>query len=148
MPQTPPEPPDKGHIFDTSAGEDTLKPLNATAIPKTSGQIAVAITTDEDSRDDNKGGGPRITAAGRGALARKILDLAYANGIKVREDKDLAELLAKIELDSPVPSEALLAVAEILAYVYKANGHPDPFNAIFDETDDKEGTHDTGEAGA
>lgn len=65
---------------------------------------------------------PKITAAGHGAIAEKILELAFANGVKVREDAALAEMLAKIELESEIPSEALIAVAEILAYVYRENG--------------------------
>lgn len=65
---------------------------------------------------------PRITAAGYGKLAEEIVALAFANGVKVREDADLAQMLAAIEIDSDIPSEALVAVAEILAYVYKANG--------------------------
>ena len=65
---------------------------------------------------------PKITAAGYGKLAEQIVALAFANGVKVREDADLAQMLAAIEIDSDIPSEALVAVAEILAYVYKANG--------------------------
>ena len=65
---------------------------------------------------------PKIVAAGYGVLAEQIVHLAFQNGIKVREDRDLAQLLAAIELDSEIPTEALVAVAEILAYVYKANG--------------------------
>ena len=34
---------------------------------------------------------------------------------------DLAELLATLDLDTPIPSEAIVAVAEILARVYEAN---------------------------
>ena len=75
---------------------------------------------------------PKITAAGRGKIAEQILQLAYENGIKVREDGALAEMLAKIELDSPIPSEAFIAVAEILSYVYRANGQADPFNAVLE----------------
>ena len=41
--------------------------------------------------------------------------------------------LAQIEIDSPIPSEAFMAVAEILAYVYQANGKPNPFNVLLDE---------------
>ncbi|WP_240002304.1 EscU/YscU/HrcU family type III secretion system export apparatus switch protein [Oleisolibacter albus] len=65
---------------------------------------------------------PRIVASGRGAVADQILELAFANGVKVREDADLAEILAAIEIDSEIPVEAIAAVAEILAYVYRANG--------------------------
>lgn len=86
---------------------------------------AVAIAAGEDGQKI-----PKITAAGRGKIAEQILDLAFASGIKVREDSALAEMLAKIELDSPIPSETFLAVAEILSYVYRANGEPNPFDAI------------------
>ena len=65
---------------------------------------------------------PKVVAAGYGKLAEQILQLAFDNGVKVREDRDLAEMLAAIELDSDIPSEALVAIAEILAYVYKTNG--------------------------
>ncbi len=65
---------------------------------------------------------PKVVAAGYGKLAEQIVELAFKNGVKVREDKDLAQLLAAIELDSDIPTEALVAIAEILAYVYKANG--------------------------
>ncbi len=63
----------------------------------------------------------RVMAAGYGAIAEEILDIAFANGVKVREDKDLAQMLVAIELNSDIPTEALVAVAEILSYVYKAN---------------------------
>ena len=69
---------------------------------------------------------PKVVAAGYGKLAEEIVRLALENGVKVREDKDLAEILATIELDSEIPSEALVAIAEILAYVYKANGTYQP----------------------
>jgi flagellar biosynthesis protein len=65
---------------------------------------------------------PKIVAAGYGKLAEQIVALAFQNGVKVREDRALAQMLAAIELDSEIPSEALVAVAEILAYVYKLNG--------------------------
>ena len=103
--------------------KDDLTPSNIKKIPKI--QTAVAITAAEDGV-----GMPRITAAGRGKLAEQILQLAFENGINVREDSALATMLAKIELDSPVPSEAFFAVAEILSYVYRANGEPNPFDAV------------------
>ncbi len=105
--------------------EEQLKPLNIKK--KTGRQTAVALQESEELGD-----APTITAAGRGVLAEKILQLAFDNGIKVREDSALAEMLAKIELDSPIPSEAFMAVAEILAYVYEANGKPNPFNVSLD----------------
>lgn len=110
---------------------EQLKPSNIKEKPKR--QTAVALTESEEIGD-----APVITAAGRGKLAEKILQLAFENDIKVREDSALAEMLAQIELDSPIPSEAFMAVAEILSYVYRANGEPDPFNvSLGDEKDDE-----------
>ncbi|NKB48483.1 MAG: hypothetical protein GKS02_03850 [Alphaproteobacteria bacterium] len=64
---------------------------------------------------------PRIIAKGHGAVADQILELAFASGVKVREDANLAEILEAIEVDTEVPLHALAAVAEILSYVYRAN---------------------------
>lgn len=72
------------------------------------------------------GSGPRVVASGRGALAEKIVEIAFANGVKVREDADLAELLSVLDPESEIPLEALTAVAEILAYVYRATARPIP----------------------
>ncbi len=69
---------------------------------------------------------PKVIASGYGKLAEQILELAFERGIKVREDSDLAELLAMLDLDTPIPSEAIVAVAEILAKVYEANAHLAP----------------------
>ena len=113
--------------------ENGITPSNISKKPKN--PTAVAITAG-DSKDD----APRITAAGRGKIAEQILQMAFDNGIKVREDSELAEMLTKIELDSPIPSEAFLAVAEVLSYVYKANGEPNPFDALMalDKLQEKE----------
>ncbi len=81
-------------------------------------QMAVAIAYAPDQGDE----APRVTASGRGKTAERILDLAFTNGVRVREDRDLTQLLSTVEVDSVVPLEALMAVAEILAYVYRANG--------------------------
>lgn len=64
---------------------------------------------------------PRVVASGRGAFAEQILQIAWANGIKVREDADLVEILTAIEVDTEIPIEVFAAVAEILSYVYRAN---------------------------
>lgn len=65
---------------------------------------------------------PKIVATGKGHVAEQILELAFANGVKVREDADLVQILSAVDVDSDIPIEAIVAVAEILAYVYRANG--------------------------
>ena len=107
--------------------QDPLKPLNLKE--KKGRQTAVALKDRTAERLV-----PQVVAAGRGEIAEKILQLAFENGIKVKEDGALAEMLAAVELDSPIPSEAFMAVAEILYYVYRANGEPNPFDAVLRET--------------
>ncbi len=87
------------------------------AIPKT---IAVALEEQANSAT------PRVTATGRGFVAEQILQIAFANGVKVREDADLVQILAAVDVDSDIPTEAFAAVSEILAYVYRANGRMPP----------------------
>jgi len=84
----------------------------------------VAVALGHDLVDDRP---PKVVAGGRGRIAEQILEIAFANGVKVRQDADLAQLLSSIDIDSDIPVEAFAAVAEILTYVYQANaGHPAP----------------------
>lgn len=76
---------------------------------------------------------PRITATGRGKLAEKILEIAFQNNVKVRHDPDLAEVLSALEVDFEIPIEVFAAVAEILSYVYKANGIIPPWEKAEDD---------------
>jgi len=64
---------------------------------------------------------PRVTATGRGALAEQLLAIAFAHGVPVRTDADLAEIVAAMEVESEIPVAAFAAVAEILSYVYRLN---------------------------
>lgn len=109
-----------------------LTPLNISKKPKR--MTAVALKDGSE-----KGEMPTVKAAGRGKIAEQILQIAYENGINVREDKDLTEMLAQIELDSPIPSEAFMAVAEILSYIYRANGEPNPFDAVLKDVMEEQG---------
>ena len=78
--------------------------------------VAIAL-----NHDPQEGGIPTVAASGYGHLAEKILELAFAAGVKVRQDADLAEILAALDMDSEIPPEAFAAVAEILSYVYEFN---------------------------
>ncbi len=79
-------------------------------------QLAVALRYNED-----KEAAPRILAKGQGNVAEKILDLAKSQGIPIREDPDLVEALAKLDVGSLIPTELYPAVAEVLAFVYRQN---------------------------
>jgi len=84
--------------------------------------VAVALQYEPDSEF-----APKVVAGGRGSVAEQILQIAFAQGVKVREDADLAEMLSAIDIDSEIPLEAFAAVAEILTYVYRANGNMPDF---------------------
>ena len=73
------------------------------------------------SDESQNGKFPRVVARGSGTFAEQILEIAWSNDIKVREDADLAEVLTAIDVDSEIPIEAFAAVAEILSYIYRAN---------------------------
>ena len=76
-------------------------------------------------RHDRRGPhAPRVVAKGRGETANRVLELARAHGIPVREDRDLLELLAALDVGDSIPTELFAAVAEVLAYLYRLNGDP------------------------
>lgn len=64
---------------------------------------------------------PRVSAKGKGYMAEQIIALAREHNVEIRTDRDLATLLSKLDIDTPIPLEAYAAVAEILSYVYKVN---------------------------
>ncbi len=75
---------------------------------------AVALGYDLD-RDQ----APRVLAAGGGDVAEKILQAAAEHGIPVREDPELLEVLAGLDVGEEVPPAAYQAVAQILAFIYR-----------------------------
>ena len=97
----------------------TKTAANAKAPPRTADAVAVAL-----AKDIGAGTPPKVVASGRGRVAEQILEIAFANGVRVREDSGLAQLLSAIEVESDIPVEAFAVVAEILIYVYRANGDP------------------------
>jgi flagellar biosynthesis protein len=63
-------------------------------------------------------GAPEVIAAGRGALAHRILARAREAGVPVHRDPELADSLAALALGEEVPEELWAAVAEVLAWAY------------------------------
>ena len=80
-------------------------------------KMAAAIRYDA-AKDD----APRITAKGSGHVARRIIELARRHDVPIREDRALVEILSQFDIDRQIPPELYRAVAEILAFVYSANG--------------------------
>ncbi len=64
---------------------------------------------------------PQVVAKGVGFLALKIKELAQQHNIPVVENRDLAQTLYKtVDIGEYIPANLYKAVAEILAYIYKA----------------------------
>ena len=64
---------------------------------------------------------PKVTAKGTGVVAEKIIDIARKQGIPVKDDPDLVEVLSRLDLDEEIPPELYVIVAELLAFVYSLN---------------------------
>jgi len=64
---------------------------------------------------------PKLVAKGRGYLAEKILELARRYNVPVRQDKNLLQVLSRLDLNEEIPAEVYKAVAEILAFIYRVS---------------------------
>lgn len=63
---------------------------------------------------------PRVVAKGAGPVARRIVELARRHNVLVVERPPLARALYPlVQLNQEVPAELYLAIAELLAYVYR-----------------------------
>ncbi|MCA1978965.1 MAG: EscU/YscU/HrcU family type III secretion system export apparatus switch protein [Thiobacillus sp.] len=60
---------------------------------------------------------PRVVAKGRGLVADAIIEKAHASGVYVHESRELLALLMQIDLDSHIPPQLYVAVAELLAWL-------------------------------
>jgi flagellar biosynthesis protein len=64
---------------------------------------------------------PKVVARGEGHVAEKILALAREHGIPIHEDRELVDVLARLDVDEDIPLEVYQVVAEILAFLYRAH---------------------------
>jgi flagellar biosynthesis protein len=62
---------------------------------------------------------PRLTAKGQGHVAERIIELARQHGVPIRQDRNLVQVLARLDLEQEIPPNVYRAVAEILAFVYR-----------------------------
>lgn len=65
---------------------------------------------------------PKVTAIGRGELARRIIETGSAGGVPISHNPELAMALSNVELDAEIPEELYRAVAEVLAYILRVSG--------------------------
>ena len=68
-------------------------------------------------------GAPVVVAKGAGLVAERIRELARHHGVPVVEQKFVDRTLFKlVDIGKEIPNELYRAVAEILAFVYRARG--------------------------
>jgi flagellar biosynthesis protein len=76
-------------------------------------------------------GAPRVVAKGHGALAETIIARAREAGVYVHESPELVSVLMQLDLDDRIPPELYLAVAELLAWLYRLeSGDAPPVGGI------------------
>ncbi|MBY0483153.1 MAG: EscU/YscU/HrcU family type III secretion system export apparatus switch protein [Nitrosomonas sp.] len=62
---------------------------------------------------------PKVVAKGRGLIAEEIIKRAKESGIYVHESSELVALLMQVNLDDRIPPQLYVAVAELLAWLYR-----------------------------
>jgi len=93
---------------------------------------AVALSYDEQRA-------PIVSAKGDAALAQEIIDIAEAHGIPLYENKELVEMLSRIELGAEIPEILYRVIAEIIAFAYHLQGKvPEGFPLNSGKADNKE----------
>lgn len=74
--------------------------------------------------DSTRMAAPFVVAKGAGLVAERIRELARHHGVPVVEHKFVARTIFKmVEIGKEIPADLYRAVAEILAFVYRARGH-------------------------
>lgn len=71
--------------------------------------------------DQAKHNAPVVLAKGQGQIAAKIIEIALDQGIEIRQDADLLQILKAVDINEEIPIEAFAAVAEIISYIYQQN---------------------------
>ncbi|MFV0372341.1 MAG: EscU/YscU/HrcU family type III secretion system export apparatus switch protein [Azonexus sp.] len=62
---------------------------------------------------------PRVVAKGRGQIAEQIIAKAREHGVYVHESPELVALLSQVDIDEHIPPQLYMAVAELLAWLYR-----------------------------
>ncbi len=83
---------------------------------KTHQHLRQAVALRYDGQSDHA---PRVVAKGRGPIAQKIIEAANTHGIPLVFDPDMSSALGEMDLGADIPPQFYLAVAEILAFVYR-----------------------------
>jgi flagellar biosynthesis protein len=69
---------------------------------------------------------PKVVAKGRGLVAEEIIARAREHDVFVHESAELVALLMQVDLDAHIPPQLYLAVAELLAWLYRVENRVPP----------------------
>jgi flagellar biosynthetic protein FlhB len=107
-----------------SAQRDMMRKRMMAAVPKADvvvtnpTHLAVALKYDTERMS-----APIVVAKGAGHLAERIRAVARQHGVVVVENKFVARTLYKlVDIGKEIPADLYRAVAEILAFVFRARG--------------------------
>lgn len=67
---------------------------------------------------------PRVIAKGHGLIAQQIIERAREAGVFVHESRELVGLLMQVDLDERIPPQLYVAIAELLAWIYRLETDP------------------------
>lgn len=80
--------------------------------------INKAVALKYKPKEDNA---PKLVAKGTGLVAQKIIDIAKANNIPIKDDPDLVNALSSLDVYEEIPPALYKVVAEVLAFFYHVN---------------------------
>lgn len=69
--------------------------------------------------DQNTDNAPKVIASGKGNVAEKILKKAREENIPIKEDKDVVQVLAELNIGDEIPEDLYMVIAEILSFFYE-----------------------------
>lgn len=70
-------------------------------------------------------GAPRLVAKGEGEVADRIKATAQEFGVPVVEEAGLVQMLCQVPLGDEIPPALYVAVAEVLAHIFRINNRVD-----------------------
>ncbi len=65
---------------------------------------------------------PRVTASGRGKVAGQIIEAARQHEVPLHTDPALVEVLSRVPLQTEIPRELYVGIAEVMAFAYSLSG--------------------------
>lgn len=71
-------------------------------------------------------GAPQVVARGEGFVADRIVEAARRHGVPVHQSPDLVQLLTRLPVESRIPPELYLAVAEVIVFLVRTAARERP----------------------